>query len=308
MRNYRVCVVDDHEDTAQVLCEGLRLNGYEAVAASTGAEALEICRRGGVDLLLLDVCLPDIGGYSVCERLKQSKGTRDIAVIFVTVRGSKADIATGFRLGAVDYITKPYNLPMVMVRVEAVLQKRTREDLARGDEDLLTDSAYTDCLTGLRNGPYFLDRLEEEVEKAHRYDYPVSCAVFDIDDVRPVDQELGSVSLDDLLVEIAIALRDYSRGYDVLARYDGTLFAAMLPHTPLEQAVRYATKIMSEVDATTFSDPSFPTQASLSTGIACCQNGMAHGAEFMFGEAMRSLLQAKSLSGRRLVARNLNAE
>jgi diguanylate cyclase (GGDEF)-like protein len=102
-----------------------------------------------------------------------------------------------------------------------------------------------------------------------------------------------------------MTLRNHSRTYDVLARYDATLFAAILPHSPLNDAVRYADKIMQEVGSTTFSDPSFPTEARLSVGIVACQNGSAHGADFVLGEAMRGLLQAKSLPEERLVARNI---
>lgn len=286
------------------MCEGLRLHNYEAVAVHTGTEALDACANGGVDLVLLDVCLPDISGYEVCQRLKQDVATREISIIFVTVKGSPQEVAKGFSLGASDYICKPYNLPMVMVRVDAAMREKRRQDRLRLEHELLLEETYTDHLTGLRNRRYLLERLQEEVEKAHRYNYPVSCVIFDVDDVRPVDEELGPVSMDDLLAEIGMTIRNYSRTYDVLARYDGTMFAAILPHVPLEDARHYAVKIMNEVGSTTYSDPNFPTEASVSVGIVACQNGSAQGAEYVLGEAMRGLLQAKSL-GERLVVRNL---
>jgi diguanylate cyclase (GGDEF)-like protein len=192
---------------------------------------------------------------------------------------------------------------MVLVRVAAAM--RTPFDLNNASETI-RDTAYTDRLTGLRNQRCLLDRLDEEVSKARRYDYPVSCVVFDIDEVQPLDKELGLAPLDDLLVEIGLILRNYSRAHDVLARYDGTLFAAILPHTPLPYAIGYVDKILRELDTTTFSDPSFPTRASLRAGIVSCQNGSAYGAEYVLGEAMRGLLQAKSTRTERLVARNLN--
>jgi diguanylate cyclase (GGDEF)-like protein len=286
------------------LCEGLRLHNYEAGAVHTGTEALDFCATGGVDLILLDVCLPDVSGSEVCQRLKQDPATREISVIFVTVKGSPQEVAKGFSLGAADYICKPYNLPMVMVRVDAAMREKRRQDRLRLEHELLLEETYTDHLTGLRNRRYLLERLQEEVEKAHRYNYPVSCVIFDVDDVRPVDIELGPVSMDDLLAEVGMTIRNYSRTYDVLARYDGTMFAAVLPHVPLEDARHYAIKIMDEVGSTTYSDPNFPTEASVSVGIVACQNGSAQGAEYVLGEAMRGLLQAKSL-GERLVVRNL---
>ncbi|MBI5091994.1 MAG: diguanylate cyclase [Candidatus Hydrogenedentes bacterium] len=306
MQRYRVCVTDDNEDNAIILKEGLGLHGYDAVAVHTGKEALDVCCAGGIDLVLLDVCLPDISGYEVCQRLKENPKTHDIVVIFVTVKGSTEDIAHGFSLGAADWITKPYNLPIVMVRVDSAMRNKATHDQLRSQNEMLLDNAYTDHLTGLRNRRFLLERLQEEVEKAHRYDYPVSCVVFDLDEVKAVDDELGPVSLDDLLTEIGMELRNYSRTFDVLARYDGTQFAAILPHTVLDDAVGYVSKIMAELGATTFSDPNFPTKVQFSAGIVTCQNGSAHGADFVLGEAMRGLLQAKSQCGERLIARNLS--
>ena len=305
MCRFKVCVTDDCLDTATILCEDLRLHDYDAVPASTGAEALAVCALGDIDLVLLDVCLPDITGYEVCQRLKEDTKTRDIVVVFVTVKGSAEDITKGFGLGAADYITKPYNLPIVMVRVDAVMQHKLVQDKLRNQCEILLDHSYTDQLTGLRNRRYLLERLQEETEKAHRYNYPVSCVIFDIDEVHPIDVELGPVSMDDLLTEVAMTLRSYSRTYDVIARYDSSLFAAILPHSPMPDAVSYANKILREVGATTFSDPNFPTEIKLSAGIASCQNGSALGAEYVLGEAMRGLLQAKSTSEKRIVARNL---
>lgn len=308
MQRYRVCVADDNEDVAAVLCEGLKANGYETFAVHSGEEALEACQRRNIDLILLDVCFPGINGYDVCKRLKSDPRSSHIVVVFVTVKGSREDIARGYELGAVDYIVKPYNLPMVMLRVDAAMRSRAAQDALRAEDDHLGDSAYTDCLTGLRNRRFLLERLDEEVEEAHRYDYPVSCVVFDVDEVSALDEELGPASLDDLLAELAMSMRNYSRTYDVLARYDGTVFATVLPHAPLENAVDYAAKILADVDATTFSDPSFPTQVRLRAGVVTCKNGAAKGAEFVMGEAMRSLLQARGLGldGNRLVARNLS--
>ncbi len=308
VEQYHVCVADDAVEAAEVLREGLELNDYKAYAVHNGTDALEVCRKEPIDLILLDVCMPDLDGYEVCRRLKEDPATKDIVVVFVTVKGEQEDVAYGFQLGASDYITKPYNLPMVMVRVDAALRARETQALLYNQDGSFLDTAYTDTLTGLRNRRFLLERLQEEVEKAHRYDFPVSCVVLDVDEIRAVDAELGPVSLDDLLAEVGMMLRNYSRTYDVLARYDGAKFAVVLPHTPLEQAKTYVSKLLKEVDGVTFSDPCSPTAARLSAGITCAKNGVAYGAEYVLGEAMRGLLHAKSLPGERVVARDLGSE
>jgi len=301
-----VCVVDDCVDEATVLCEGLRLNNYNAVAVHTGADALEACAENHFDLVLLDVWLPDISGFDVCKQLRQSPKTRNVGVVFVTVKGSAEDISLGYSLGALDYITKPYNLPMVMVRVDAAVRRIRELSKSMLDrEDVFLDASYTDDLTGLRNRRYLLERLQEEIEKSHRYGYPLSCLAIDVDDVQALDDELGPVSLDDLLVEVGLTLRNSSRVCDIVARYDSTLFAAVLPHAPGQEALGYAQRLLDAVDGTTFSDPNFPTRAGLRIGVATCHDGRACQAESLLGEAMRGLFEAKSHPSRRVVARRV---
>lgn len=306
MRSYRVCVADDCVDEVTILCEGLKLHNYEVVSAFSGEQALAACEEGAVDLLLLDIGLPDIDGHEVCKRLKQNPKTADIPVIFVTAKGSATDVAVGYQLGAVDYIAKPYNLPMVMVSVGMAMRTKYVSSFADRCPELLEDPVYTDQLTGLRNRRFLLERLQEEVEKAHRYNYPLSCLMLDVDDVKGEDEELGAASLDDVLVEIAMAMRSSSRNYDILARYEGPLFAAVLPHAPLKDAVSYAKKIRDEVSSITFCDPSFPTRARLNFGIVSCRNGSAKGAEQVLGEAMRNLLRASTHPNTSIVGRDLN--
>ncbi len=300
-KRIRVCVCDDEAALAEVICEGLKNTGIDAVPAGGGAEALAVCAKGDIDLILLDVSMPGMDGYDVCRRLKANPATKDIVVIFVTGRGEPEDHEIGFALGAADYVTKPFNLPMLMLRVESALRQKGVK------EDLDGDSAnYTDETTGLKNRRFLMERLQEEADKAHRYNYPVSCVIVDVDGVEAVNDKCGAAELNDLLAEIAMSIRGYTRSYDVLARYDGTLFVALLPHTELGNALKYAEKVINDVDASVYSDPGFPTKASVSVGVVTFQNGASSSADLIFGEAMRTLLKAKSMpKPRRLYGRQL---
>jgi diguanylate cyclase (GGDEF)-like protein len=298
--------VDDDAEVALVLEEGLRLFDYEAFSFSSGEKALARLAEGDVDLVLLDVNMPGIDGFELCRKLKENPVTRDTVVIFCTVRGEPEDIQAAYQVGAYDYLTKPFNLPMVVVRVESALRKkRMNGQLSEFEPEPFMDTAYTDGLTGLRNRRFLLERLQEEVEKAHRYDYPISCVVFDIDETEPLEDDLGQASIDDVLAEVAITVRHYSRTFDVVARFDGTILVALLPHVPGDNAVCYARKILEEVENTIFADPCFPTKAQMSIGVVTCRNGSAKGAEFVLGEAMRALLQAKSQETERVHICNL---
>ncbi len=289
-----ICVVDDCMDETTVLCEGLHLFGYRTTAAYTGRQALDICRKENIHLVLLDIGLPDIDGYAVCRDLKSDPRTADIPVIFVTARGSSEDVARGYDLGAVDYVAKPYNLPLVIVHVEAAL--RTRQDYSGllSGPYLLTDPIYTDQLTGLRNRRFLMERLQEETEKAHRYHYPLSCLLLHFDENGLDESVVEPAGMDDLLVEIAMALRNSSRSFDILARYDETQFAAVLPHTRLPNAISYAHKIRNEMDTVLQNIIGAENKMKLACGIVTCNNGhRAPSADELLRETARTLFIAK---------------
>ena len=120
-----ILVVDDEPFYTDVLCNLLR-DEYEVKSAVTGEEALaKAAVEPRPDLVLLDIILPDIDGYEVCHRLKRNTATREIPVIFLTVKSDVDDEIKGFDLGAVDYIAKPISPPIVKARV------RTHVKLAR---------------------------------------------------------------------------------------------------------------------------------------------------------------------------------
>ena len=295
MQKARVCVVDDCVDETTLLCEGLVLNGYDAVAAYTGAEAFQKCTEGGIDLILLDVGLPDIDGFELCQRLKANPATLDIPIIFVTARGNAEDIERGYLLGAADYMVKPYNLPFVMVHVDAVLRNSRNSISGALASGIYDDPVNTDELTGLRNRRFLLDRLQEETDKAQRYNYPLSCLMIEIDEITALDEPAESVSLEDLLVEVAMAMRSSSRNYDILARYDGATFAAVLPHITREEALAYARKIEDEIRCATLNDALCPMVAKLNYGLATSHGGnRCRDAEALLSAAMRDLWHAKS--------------
>jgi diguanylate cyclase (GGDEF)-like protein len=303
---YQVCVVDDNKDLADVLCEGLQEHGYGTLYASCGEEALAKCAGEQVDLILLDVCMPGMDGYEVCRRLKQDHRFSHIPVMFVTVKGEEDDVRRAFDLGAIDFITKPYNLPMVLLRVDAAVRRARMETPGYDQEPPLVDASYTDGLTGLRNRRYLTERLQDETQKAHRHGYPLACVVFDIDEAVPQDDELGPMPLDDLLAELAVSLRDHTRTTDVLARFDSTVFASVLPHTKMQDAVGYAQKIIDDVNATIFGDPNLPTEVTLNAGVVAYNNGAWRSAEDVLGVAMHNLLQAKSRPKSVVVVRDLD--
>ena len=119
-----ILAVDDEEHITELLAMGLGFNGFEVERAASGREALAAVERRRPDLIVLDVMLPDLDGFAVARRLRQSEGagTR-VPVIFLTARDTTADKVEGLRLGVDDYVTKPFSIEELIERVKAVLRR-----------------------------------------------------------------------------------------------------------------------------------------------------------------------------------------
>jgi two-component system phosphate regulon response regulator PhoB len=124
----RVLVIEDEPDLREVLEYNLTQAGHRVHVASTGAEGLRIARDQAPELVLLDLMLPDQSGTEVCKALKKAPATADARVIMVTAKGEEIDRVIGFELGADDYVTKPFSVRELMLRVQAVLRRSAPPD------------------------------------------------------------------------------------------------------------------------------------------------------------------------------------
>ena len=125
-KNYRILVVDDEQDLCEILKFNLETEGYEVETTGSSEEALTL-NLPSFDLLLLDVMMGEMSGFALARRLKADDATKGIPIIFLTARDTENDTVTGFNLGADDYISKPFSIREVMVRVRAVLRRGASE-------------------------------------------------------------------------------------------------------------------------------------------------------------------------------------
>lgn len=125
--NYRILVVDDEQDLCEILKFNLETDGYIVETANSAEEALEM-NISSFDLLLLDVMMGGMSGFAMAKKLKSDPATADIPIIFLTARDTENDTVTGFNLGADDYISKPFSIREVLVRVRAVLRRTAEPD------------------------------------------------------------------------------------------------------------------------------------------------------------------------------------
>ena len=220
----RLLIADDQPMNIRMMAEAL-VDEYEVFFATSGAKALEIAAAGGIDLILLDVVMPEMDGFEVCRRLKANEATAPIPIIFVTALDESTDEARGFDAGAVDYITKPIRPPVVRARVRTHLELKAARDL-------LERLASIDPLTGIANRRRFDAVLTSEWRRAVRQSSWFSLAIVDVDHFKLFNDTYGHARGDDCLRAIGQAIAVTARRpADLGARYGGEEFAMIFPET-----------------------------------------------------------------------------
>ncbi len=124
MKNF-VLIVEDEEDIRELVSYHLLKEGYQVASVASGEEALSVAEKQTPDIILLDVMLPGMDGLTVCQRLRASPKTADVAIMMLTAKSEEADIIRGLNLGATDYVTKPFSPRVLLARVRAVLRRST---------------------------------------------------------------------------------------------------------------------------------------------------------------------------------------
>ncbi len=223
--NMSVLIVDDNPVNIQILAGALRAN-HRVRVANSGLKTLEVAVSDDPpDIILLDIMMPEMDGYEVCRRLKNNPKTMDIPIIFVTAKAESDDEAFGLNLGAVDYISKPYSLPVVKARVRAHLQLKQRTDM-------LAELAMLDGLTGIANRRNFDLALEREWGRSVRKISDIALIMLDIDFFKAYNDHYGHGAGDECLRLTAQALEAcVHRPTDLVARYGGEEFCVLLPET-----------------------------------------------------------------------------
>ncbi len=265
----RILVVDDDPANIEVIAGIFEDGDYEVQFATDGERALELAVSSGPDVVLLDVMMPGMDGFEVCRRLQSQRATSGIAVIFITGMGDLEAEAQGLELGAVDYVTKPINPPVVRRRVDNQIElKRARDRLAQ--------LAITDGLTQIANRRHFDDTLAREYARLARNQQMLSLVLVDLDHFKEFNDSYGHISGDDCLRAVARVIDSAaSRPADLAARYGGEEFACILPDTDREGAVAIAERIREGVSALGIVHDSSPSggyvTASAGVGTVRCQ-------------------------------------
>jgi two-component system, cell cycle response regulator len=239
----QVVVADDDRVTREYVAGLLRGHGYEVTAVDSGQKVLERCRAGDVALVLLDVVMEGISGIDCCRMLKSTPTGAFLPVILLTARTDTDSRVEGLRIGADDYICKPFDERELLARVGNMVRIKQMHDDVSTARERLERLAIRDELTSLYNYRYLQSRLSEEFKRAERYREPLSCAMIDIDHFKTFNDRYGHDVGDRVLQTVSQRLIEAVREVDVVARYGGEEFLLVLPSTHLAGALTVADRV-----------------------------------------------------------------
>jgi diguanylate cyclase (GGDEF)-like protein len=247
--NARVLVADDSLVIRSVLRKQLEEYGHEVVEARDGVEALASVRARAPDIILLDVEMPNLDGHQVLAELQRDPVLAEIPVVFLTGRSTTADVVEGLRLGAHDYLAKPFEPAELLARVSAALRVKRLQDELRVRNAELDTLSRTDALTRLPNRRHLLERLDESAASARRHGGVMAVLMVDVDHFKNVNDRFGHDVGDVVLQEVAARLQSACRAEDIAGRWGGEEFLVVAATTTIDGAAELGERVRASIAA-----------------------------------------------------------
>jgi two-component system, cell cycle response regulator len=298
-----ILVADDDAVTRDLLASILQANGYEVVTCVDGQEAVQRVGKGGIDLVLLDAMMPRLSGLEACRVLKGMTVDAFLPVVIATVKTDPTSRVEGLKIGADDYVCKPFEEGELLARVRAMIRiKRLHDDMQNARVTLERVSVH-DELTGLNNYRFLHGRLESEFKRAERAHEPLACFVLDVDRLKSHNDRGGRPFGDAVLRGVAEVIRRSVRDSDVVARYGGDEFLVVLPATHFAGSLSVAERIWRDVAATDWGVAGTPTAGSrvtVSMGVALYPTRDVRAKDALLKAADLALLHAKREGANRI--------
>jgi diguanylate cyclase (GGDEF)-like protein len=300
MGKANILLVEDSKSQAETTRGFLERSGYDVVVAEDGKIAIKEALQGKVDVVILDLVLPDMSGLEVCRWLKVNNSTRMTPILMLTAKGEVTDKVMGLESGADDYLSKPYSETELNARIYALLRTKALQDELKEKnvqlEKLLSrveTLAITDSLTGLFNRRHIETFIEKEFKAAYRYDSPLACLMIDIDFFKKINDDFGHQTGDSVLKEMANVITNNIREVDTAARWGGEEFVVLLPRCSREDALISASRLLEAVAEHVFTDIE-DRKVTISIGIAGVPDPSVDTAEKFIDASDRAMYAAKN--------------
>ena len=258
-QNPILLLIDDAPSIHRLLAFKLKNEGLDFLAASSGQEGCELAASHHPGLVLLDLNMPGMDGFQTLKALKNDPRTIDIPVIVLSGNSKPEDKVRAFELGAMDFVTKPFDIHELRARIASALRIQRLMHM-------LETRAQTDGLTGLGNRAYFNRRLSAEIDCAGRNASGLALVMCDLDRFKKLNDTFGHPAGDHVLQGFANMLLSELRSYDVPCRYGGEEFAIIISDAAMDVALSICERIRKALEAKRW--PSFPeVRATASFGV-----------------------------------------
>ncbi len=289
----KILIIDDSRLIAHVAKTILTKGGHEIFLAQDGLAGLEAAKSEQPDIILLDLIMPVMDGYQVCEQLKVEESTKEIPIIMLTSKAEPADKVKGLQMGALDYVTKPFDEGELVARVNIQLQLKELYEALQEKNRQLQEMANRDGLTGLFNHRYFHEQLSKDFLRARRYHEVLSCVLLDIDHFKKFNDTYGHQTGDIVLSTLGRIIEDSVRDSDLAARYGGEEFALVLYHTDGPAALHVAERLRQAVEGCEVDAEGKVLNIAISLGVATFPHEQIHDSKELIECADKALYQAK---------------
>jgi diguanylate cyclase (GGDEF)-like protein len=299
----RILLAEDDEATAQFAAELLRRHGHQVTIVADGEAVVERATRGRFDLIMVDVTLPRVSGLETCRILKTLPDAEALPVLLVTMRTDTASRIDGLRVGADDYVCKPYDERELLGRVATALRTRAAHDLVAAAKARLHELSTRDELTGLCNFRHLHARLGDEFRRAERHHDPLACLLIDVDGLRIWNEAHGRAFGDGIVRDVASAVRSALRECDLVSRYGGDELLVLLPSTHFAGALSAADRVFRDVRALRWTAPregDASARVTISIGVSLFPSRDVRSKEQLLRAAEASLLRSKRDGGDRI--------
>ena len=239
----RILVVEDNEKDLKILLTHL-VDLYEHVdVVRTGSEAVKKLSEGVYDLALLDILLPEMDGFQICEYVKTDETIKNTQVLLISCLDDLENKIRAVELGADDYLIKPYDPRELQTRITALLKKKSYIDGLHSLYEKALNSALLDGLTGLYNHIYLKRFLELEIKRSKRQGHTTALLMIDLDDFKKINDTCGHAAGDDILKCFGQLLKETIREIDVAARYGGEEFVVVMPYGDQKSIIEIGNRV-----------------------------------------------------------------
>jgi diguanylate cyclase (GGDEF)-like protein len=294
-----IMIVDDDKINVEILASGFS-DRHNIVRCNDSIQALALAIKNQPDVILLDVGMPTLNGYQVCRKLKETESTRNIPVIFSTGHDSEADEIAGFMVGATDYITKPFRMDLVKLRLKNVL------DLKR-KTDLLEELANLDGLTHISNRRRFETIFQQKWQESIASQCPITIFMIDIDYFKQYNDHYGQAHGDRCLVQIAQVLEMLCATNNAApARYGGEEFVVVMSENSSLSAPDFAEAVRVKVLdlALPHESSACSEQITISVGVASIIASLEVDKQLLLEEADKQLYVSKNKGRNQVTSTN----